>query len=362
MSEAICAQCHLRGDATVVRQGRSLTDFQPGMKLTDVRIDYQLETETGAMKVVGHVDQMHASRCYQQSYQQPQNMACTTCHYMHTPESSQPTTRFFRQKCLTCHTVDGCGLPVAQRAIQQPDDNCMKCHMPQVKTDIPHIAFTHHRIGIHKGDDFEGEALATTGRLVPFGDVSHLSADEQQRCLALAYVELADKQPNPELARNYQNQALQLLQQLQSTHSVKHDGDVMAAMARFAWESQQPAVAIQYAIQAIDSLAVSDGPRVNSLLIAGDSFLQLGQSPKSLPYLEKLVQLRRRSQDWYLLGIAQFQSGQKELGITSLQHAIDIQPFRPDLRETLSGMFKATGQVQESEFHRKSALRLTDLP
>ncbi len=358
VNEAICAQCHLRGDATVVRTGKMLSDFQPGMLLSDIRIDYQLETDAGAMKVVGHVDQMHASSCYKQSG----TMTCTTCHDMHAKETSAPVASLYRQKCLECHSIDKCGLTTAERILQEPADNCVKCHMPQVETDIPHIAFTHHRIGIHKDTASDRSGKTAAGRLLPFGDISHVSFDEQQRCLGLGYAEVADKEPNPDIAQAYRGRAVQLLNAFETTHDIEGDGDVLAALARFAWENQNATLAIEYASRAMNSSSISDGARVNCLLVSGDSFLQLRQSQNAIPYFEKLVQLRRRSQDWYLLGIAQFQSGQKESGMTALQHAIEIQPFRPDLRETLADMCKDTGRLAESEVHRRSVLRLNERP
>ena len=43
----------------------------------------------------------------------------------------------------------------------------MQCHMPTTKTDIPHVAFTHHRIDVYKSDEREtdepNEWLCTLG-------------------------------------------------------------------------------------------------------------------------------------------------------------------------------------------------------
>src|SRR5262249_7228600 len=36
LREAVCQQCHLQGDVRVVRAGRMLTDFRPGLPLTSV--------------------------------------------------------------------------------------------------------------------------------------------------------------------------------------------------------------------------------------------------------------------------------------------------------------------------------------
>ncbi|MDA1229385.1 MAG: hypothetical protein O2856_01300 [Planctomycetota bacterium] len=358
LNEAICAQCHLRGDATVVRAGKSFKDFQPGVLLTDVRIDYRLETDSGTMKVVGHVDQLHASRCYQQS----QAMTCTTCHDMHAKESSLPNESTYRQMCLECHSIDNCGLPPADRLLQEPADNCMNCHMPQVETDIPHIAFTHHRIGIHKATTSAPIVNPVAWQLVPDGDISQVTVAEQRRCLGLAYTELADKQANPDFALDYRTRAMQLLRAIEGTQEFQEDGDLFGALARFAWDEQKPLVALKYASRAMNSTFISDGARVNSLLIAGDSYLQLRESENAIAQLERLVKLRRRSQDWLLLGIARYQCGQKATGIEAVRHAVEIQPFRADLHMTLSDMFKDSGKNDESDVHRRLAASLNAQP
>ena len=100
---------------------------------------------------------------------------------------------------------------------------------------------------------------------------------------------------------------------------------------------------------------------MNRLLIAGDSYLQLRESEKAIPHLERLVALRRRSQDWLLLGIARYQCGRKATGIAAVQHAVEIQPFRADLHMTLSDMFKDSGKDDESDVHRRTAELLNEL-
>lgn len=76
LREAICAECHLVGNAMVLRRGRHQGDFRPGLPLSSYRADYRLDTSHAQMKVVGHVDQMRLSRCYREN----QTLTCTTCH------------------------------------------------------------------------------------------------------------------------------------------------------------------------------------------------------------------------------------------------------------------------------------------
>ncbi len=275
---------------------------------------------------------------------------------------TEPSSTLYLQKCMECHTIDDCGLPTTERLLQEPADNCMTCHMPQVATDIPHIAFTHHRIGIHKKTASDRPVSPASGQLIPFGDVSQLSEVARQRGLGLAYVEVAEKQSNPDRAAKYRNRASQILKGVAETQDANADGDVFAAIARFAWDEQKPADALENVSRAMNSPFISDGARVNSLLIAGDSYLQLRDSENAIPQLERLVKLRRRSQDWLLLGIARYQCGQKATGISAVQHAVEIQPFRADLHITLAELFKDSGKNDESDIHRRLAAWLNAQP
>ena len=348
--ESICAQCHLRGDATVFRRGLSFSDFQPGMSLADVRIDYRLESDDGSMKVVGHVDQMHASRCYQNS----DSLNCTTCHEMHSNADPKLSQAFFRSKCLDCHSTKSCGLNPAKRQTESPDDNCVQCHMPQVETDIPHIAFTHHRIGIHGQNTTPAKPEATAGQLIPFEATADLTGLAAQRCLGLAYAEFAARQSDGTLAAEYRRRAIQLLESVANT--AEADGEVYSVLARFAWEDRNQADTIAYASRAMSSEGLSAGAHVNCLLVMGDTYLQLGQSANAAKQLDQLVTLRRNSHDWLLLGIARFQARQREAGLTAVQQAIEIQPFQTDYHQTLADMLREAGKSAEAD----SCLRLAN--
>ena len=70
------------------------------------------------------------------------------------------------------------------------EDNCVACHMPQSPTEIPHFAFTHHRIGLHDVDQPPVDKGIES--LVPLVDLSHLPKIEQDRLLGLAYLQLSD--------------------------------------------------------------------------------------------------------------------------------------------------------------------------
>ena len=194
VNEAICARCHQRSAAFASVRGRSISQFRPGLPLTDFRIDYKPEQSDDAMTVVGHFEQMRESRCYTES----KTMTCTSCHDPHL--SMQPAEKigYYRRKCLSCHESDGgCKLPEKPRLQKSPKNNCMQCHMPKSGTDIPHFAFTHHRIGLkHKLTKPEQQPNSAS-RLVPMGNLANLLPIDRQRCLGLAEIEYSEKTAEP---------------------------------------------------------------------------------------------------------------------------------------------------------------------
>jgi hypothetical protein len=335
LQEAICSQCHLRGDASVIRQGCAATDFLPGRLLSETRVDYRLENNNGDMTVVGHMDQMYASRCYQQS----STFTCSTCHDSHAETPPDLSSDFYQNKCIDCHTETDCGLSPQIRTQQHSSENCVSCHMPQVSTDIPHIAFTHHRIGIHVDPKEDQPSPIASGRLAPLHELTNLTELQKHRCLGLAYYEYSHKQSDPAAAANFRSEAIQLLKTVVASDDT--DGDVFAALSHFAWEANDSSTAMEYAQRAIACRDISAKARVNCLLIIGDCHLQANQSQKAVAPLTELVKLRRHSQDWLLLGISLFQSGNEQSGLNAVRQATSIQPFRPDLRQTLKDMQRA---------------------
>ncbi len=190
--EAICAACHLNGPADVPLRGRPFTAFQPGRPLSDFRIHYRLEGGNEQMTVVGHVAQLRSSACYQQS----PALTCVACHDPHQRAAPKDSVAYYRQKCLSCHATHGCRLEPAERLKKDATDNCAGCHMPRGSTEIPHVAFTHHRIGRHSAPRSVVDRIPD---LVAEDDAG-LAPLDRQRGLGLAHLEAAQR-PQRRLCR-----------------------------------------------------------------------------------------------------------------------------------------------------------------
>ena len=66
LREAVCQQCHLQGAARVLRRGRGINDFRPGLPLQDFFTVF-VKAQGEDRKAVSHVEQMYQSRCFERS-------------------------------------------------------------------------------------------------------------------------------------------------------------------------------------------------------------------------------------------------------------------------------------------------------
>jgi hypothetical protein len=351
IGEDICAQCHLRGDATATIRGRRLTDFRPGLPLTDFRIDYHVKAANAPMKVVGHVEQMRLSRCWTA---EGSTLTCTTCHDPHQDTLPQDKVAFYRAKCLECHTVQACGLPETDARRVATNDHCAGCHMPQVETDIPHIAFTHHRIGIHN-EQPPVQVAPRDVELIPASDVTYLPEDDRERCLGLAYLEYSARQRSKEAVSVFQDTAWNLLKGLHDKNL--YDAAVESSLARLLWEKESDEASAA-AYNAVHGPNPASQDRINAAFVMADMAMKAREFEAAQQPLRDLIQLRRHSEDHLLLSICLAELGKLDEALAEADLAISIQPFRPETYELASRICEASGKSEPAQEYAETAQRL----
>ncbi|MBC7852596.1 MAG: hypothetical protein IAF94_04085, partial [Pirellulaceae bacterium] len=294
LSEAICQQCHLRASAAVLRKGKSYSDFRPGLPLQDFRVDYALDLPNQEMTVVGHVEQMHQSRCYLGS----PTFSCLTCHNPHSEPRAQERKAHYVKVCTTCHQPAHCRVSPAERQQQSPENDCTTCHMPSTPTDIPHLAFTHHRVAIHKKENPETDVSTSTetGTLRPVLDIAVLSEHEQNRSLGMAYLELSNRSEGRRKI-HFQQQALALLSAVHSP--AKPDGAVATSIARLRSRMGLPDVD-RFAQSALSDPDLTGADLSDAIFSLADARFRQGRYEEAIVTLEPLWKLRRSSMPWLL--------------------------------------------------------------
>lgn len=188
----VCRQCHLQG-INVLKPGKSVLDYRPGMALNDVYdIFIELSADTAAFGIASHGERLSKSRCFVSS---AGKMNCTTCHDPHKSISvTDPLV--YRKQCQNCHggeeTVE-CGASTEMQSMAGGD--CVSCHMPKGGTsDIPHVTFTDHFIRVVNDDSVSASDARIFLGLVCMTD-NQPSADLRAKAYLL-YFERVDDNPD----------------------------------------------------------------------------------------------------------------------------------------------------------------------
>jgi hypothetical protein len=352
LAEAVCQQCHLRTAATVPARGRQLADYRPGLPLEDFRQDYQLEQADKPMTVVGHVEQMHLSICYQKSA----TLTCLSCHNPHREPRLEARDAHYNAVCATCHAPERCTVDPTRRTRESPANSCIHCHMPSAPTEIPHLAFTHHRIGVHGGRAAAPPELAwgpaAPAVLRSFLDLSRLSDLDRKRSLGLGYLEVANRKRDGAATGKYRTKALALLSGVRAAGL--HDPAVDAALARLHFDLELGEAAL-YASGALAHPDLAGQDRCNALFLAADAHARQGRHREAITLLVELTRLRRHPVDWLLLADCRQALGDPT-AVEALAQAVRINPRLWRVHERLADHYRRQGDAGKAEWHQQRAV------
>jgi predicted CXXCH cytochrome family protein len=185
--DSVCISCHLEGDVSVERAGRSALDYRAGDSISDYLAFYVYSGTSATARGVSEVEQLSESACKRAS---GDRMSCTSCHDPHFTPAPEQRAAFFRAKCLACHSQ-----PEFARSHHPENADCTSCHMRHTGAEnIPHVAWTDHRILKLPA------ASETRGERQQSAELSAvLSPGATKRDLAMAYYQaLLDGNPSVE--------------------------------------------------------------------------------------------------------------------------------------------------------------------
>jgi predicted CXXCH cytochrome family protein len=320
LSQAVCEQCHLQGDIHITGRGTRISAFRPGMPLEQFRVEYRMRRTMKGMTIVGHVEQLEQSPCYRRS----ETLTCLTCHDPHRSVEPEQKAAQFRAVCLGCHADQNCSAAPATRAAR--GDDCVTCHMPRAETEIPHVAFTHHHIGIHPlkrefadpGDNYS---------LIPISRLTALSPADQRRAEALAYGQLCQRLPAAQAdspsGRNFRRSTAGLLASIPA-ESV--DAAVEIARAEFSFRNGDKTAALESARRTLEFESLGTDEEARARAILGFLAMQQNDFPEAREQYTRLTRLRRDAGDWHQLGLCENNCGRVPAALRALEKACEIDP------------------------------------
>ncbi len=329
LSDSICAQCHLGALAIVQERGRALSDFRPGLPLDAFRNAYRLDAPSGEMTVVGHVDQLRLSSCYQAS-----EMSCVTCHDPHNMPTAENRLEYYQAVCASCHQQQGCSVAAEVLQQKQPDNDCVACHMPKSSTDLPHMNFHHHRVGLHDDLQDRPNELSEPGRLVAMFAAAPHTDLELQRSLGIAYIALSQREVGRTPGRHYVEQGVELLKK--AWEAGLRDPEMAKNLAEVALMNRELQDLPQYLEYLLAQDDLNGKYRVSALLIAVTLELQQQKFAEAASLMREVTQLRYVANDWENLAQYELLAGNKEGTIKALRKALALDPTREHLRRLLA--------------------------
>ncbi len=351
MAESICQQCHLQGDAKVLVRDRDLNSYRPGLVLSEFRQNYQLKSND-QMTIVGHVDQMHLSKCYLES----ETLSCFNCHDLHSHFEKKDLDQFYRKACLECHQVESCN---EDKIIRQKtaNDRCVQCHMPSSPTEIPHVAFTHHRIGIHRESDSKTTPRRSTKQpeLIAMLDESVLSEGDVHRCRGLGWLNVALSKENLDHTNALQSAQNELTQ---AWEIGTRDAAVASGLATIAIQIGWTEKAIEWSRQTLELDESPSNERVSALEILSEAQFNQGKYSESLQGFQELTKVRRNARHWFYLGLNEQNLGESQEAIKSLKISIEINPKNPGAHSMLAAIFHVIEDEAQEQYHKEMAQEL----
>jgi hypothetical protein len=387
LRDAVCEQCHLEGEGRIVRSGRALFDYRPGLPLSEFLAVLVPETTAGGdeARAVSHVEQMYESKCFARS---AGKLGCITCHDPHVFVGQEERETYYRAACLKCHesggrgqgaggrgqeagvgsqtglmtkdkglmTSAGCSMPVGERRKKSPGDSCIDCHMPRhAASDIPHTASTDHRVPRRPAAGHAAPAAGFDGaRFVDFYRDRFPQGDPQaERTLGLGLVKLMNAGMLP--PARHASDALALMESAlvrQPSDSELRRGKVQAMLLSCRYSEALPEA----------RAALAERPGDWRLLEWAATAAQAErQTEQALSYWRRAADANPALPD-YLLALL-IRAGQTDEARERCRKLLEIDPFSLPGRQAWVGFLLQQGKKEDArrEFDIIRRLRPPDL-
>jgi Flp pilus assembly protein TadD len=352
--EEVCQQCHLQGSFRVLRRGRQPFDYRPGLPLHQFLAVFVKPASIADPKFVGHVEQMHQSRCYQGS---GGRLGCTSCHDPHRQPTPQEKVAHYRTACLKCHQEADCKETLAVRRRKAPGDDCAACHVPTLQTEVKHAAITDHRIPrrAEQAPRQVGRLGPSELPLVPFHRDQFPPGDpEVGRDQGVALMDRADRLP-PGPRQALSRWALPVLEAALARDASDVSAREAEAQALWGLGRQEEAAATL-------NRALTQAPnREPTLHLAAALALERRRPDDAIAYWQRAAAVNPwRSDCWYGIAAAHVQRRDWSQAVEAARQALRLEPTHVEARKILVRGLAERGDKEQAR--RELDLLLTLQP
>jgi len=317
--DSVCSNCHLSGEARILKAERAHSTFKPGDLLSDYVLSFVWsDRQTNNLTVTSHVEKLSQSRCRQSS---GTRLWCGSCHSPHAVIPASERAQHYRQKCLACHQDTGCTGRKEARA--RAADDCISCHMPKSPTvDVGHTVFTNHSIPRRPPELAEQNSRLAGTSLRAFGTAAASSRD-----LGLAYAEAATGQKNAAFAeRSFEH--------LKSIEGMLSGAAPALLQLAFLYDGKQDR---ERAMQLYRKALAADPSQVVALLNLGALLAQQQQFQEAISlWQEALRQNPGLETASIYLAQASLRTGKALLAREELLKALEFNPDSAMIRKLLA--------------------------
>ena len=348
---SVCYQCHLSGKHRVLRYGKRPRDFRPGQPLRDIWTVFISGTGINKgqqARLTSNVEQMHSSRCFQQS---DGKMGCISCHDAHYHPKPVERTAYYRARCLSCHQQDGCSLPKAEQSAPPALNSCTHCHMPKLITsDIAHSSQADHRIlrfPATTNADLDNSKPTMIDKNGPRwsvfdGGLETIPAWDADRATAIAAFHEGRARNDKDAIRAARDKLLKVVNQ------VPEDQAAQLELAKIYYRLENYPEALKHIKM---TLAQEPKPEA-ALVLAGFSSQLTGQFQDGIDYFAEKIANNPWDSNLYI-PYAEIIAKQQDLhnAIKVLKKGLEIDPASIALHSVIAEYYLRTGQTQENQRH-----------
>jgi len=348
---SVCYQCHLSGKHRVLRYGKRARDFRPGQPLRDTWTVFVSGTGVDKQqqaRLTSNVEQMHASRCFQESNGK---MGCTSCHDAHYQPKPEARASFYRARCLQCHQEQGCSLPAAEQAAAPALNSCTFCHMKKLTTsDIAHSAQADHRIlrfpaSSPKPKEDSKPGMTSKERVswnLFDGAVDTLPAWDKERAVAIGRFHEAVKNKDTQAIQRSRDKLIKVVKQ------VPNDYEARLELAQTFYRLEQ----YEKALEHVEIVLEAKPNYEEALALAGFAAQFTNQFQDSIDYFSRKLTLNPRDANLYII-LAEMVGQQQDLrsAIKILKQGLEIDPSSIILHSLIADWYRRIGQTEESQRH-----------